>query len=150
MVISANCAKGWLWTRGGVQYHSFLLGMCLALTIGGPGRYAVGYWPKLALDASLKPLNDRLLALGYALARVWFALLILPSGYEKVFENGAARIAAGNIVKTGFYPTVFWARVLAVLNCLIIILRPLALCTRVAPFLLSGVLGFLVLPLKRP
>src|SRR5919201_2678900 len=25
MVIAANWAKGWLWTRGGEQYHTFLL-----------------------------------------------------------------------------------------------------------------------------
>src|ERR1044072_9047561 len=39
MVIAANIGKGWLWTRGGVQYHTFLLGMCLALAIGGAGRH---------------------------------------------------------------------------------------------------------------
>src|SRR6266850_1231300 len=37
LVIAANLGKGWLWTRGGVQYHTFLLGMCVALAIGGPG-----------------------------------------------------------------------------------------------------------------
>src|SRR5438045_8334736 len=34
MVIAANIGKGWLWTRGGVQYHTFLLGMLLAVTLG--------------------------------------------------------------------------------------------------------------------
>ena len=38
MVIAANIGKGWLWTRGGVQYHTFLLGMLLAVAIGGAGR----------------------------------------------------------------------------------------------------------------
>src|SRR5689334_20048877 len=46
-VIAAHIDKGWLWTRGGVQYHTFLLGMCLALLIGGAGRHVVAYWPKL-------------------------------------------------------------------------------------------------------
>src|SRR5207302_2511965 len=144
LAIAANIGKGWLWTRGGVQYHSFLLGMCLALAIGGPGRYAVGYWPKLALDASLKPLNDRLLALGYALARVWFALLILPSGYEKVFENGAARIAAGNVLKTGFYPPMFWAWVVALLEFFGMIVLALGLGTRLVAFLMAIELGVIV------
>src|SRR5438876_2079501 len=74
MAIAANIGKGWLWTRGGVQYHTFLLGMLLAVTIGGEGRYALR-----------KSLEERSPAIGYALARVWFALLILPSGYAKVF-----------------------------------------------------------------
>ena len=150
MVIAANIGKGWLWTRGGVQYHSFLLGMCLALAIGGPGRYAVGYWPKLALDASLKPLNDRLLALGYALARVWFALLILPSGYEKVFENGAARIAAGNVLKTGFYPPMFWAWVVALLEFIGMILLALGLGTRLVAFMMAIELGVIVVTIQAP
>ena len=150
MVIAANIGKGWLWTRGGVQYHSFLLGMCLALAIGGPGRYAVGYWPKLALDASLKSLNDRLLALGYALARVWFALLILPSGYEKVFENGAARIAAGNVLKTGFYPPMFWAWVVALLEFIGMILLALGLGTRLVAFMMAIELGVIVVTIQAP
>src|SRR3954471_6810223 len=65
-VIAANIGKGWLWTRGGVQYHTFLLGMLLAIALAGPGRYALQ-----------KSLEQRWPAMGYALARVWFALLIL-------------------------------------------------------------------------
>lgn len=41
MIIAANIGKGWLWTRGGVQYHVFLLGMLLAVLIGGAGRYSL-------------------------------------------------------------------------------------------------------------
>src|SRR5438477_11279669 len=81
LIIAANIGKGWLWTRGGVQYHTFLLGMLLAVALGGAGRYA--------LQSSLE---SRLPAMGYALARVWFALLIVPSGYEKVFADGATRV----------------------------------------------------------
>jgi putative oxidoreductase len=29
-IIVANYPKGWLWTRGGIQYHSFMFGMLLA------------------------------------------------------------------------------------------------------------------------
>ena len=107
-------------------------------------------WPKLALDASLKPLNDRLLALGYALARVWFALLILPSGYEKVFENGAARIAAGNVLKTGFYPPMFWAWVVALLEFVGMILLALGLGTRLVAFMMAIELGVIVLTIQAP
>src|SRR5437764_12284106 len=35
MVIAANIGKGWLCTRGGVQYRTFLFGMCLALALAG-------------------------------------------------------------------------------------------------------------------
>jgi putative oxidoreductase len=150
LVIAANIGKGWLWTRGGVQYHSFLLGMCLALAIGGPGRYAVGYWPKLALDATWKPLNDRLLSIGYALARVWFALLILPSGYEKMFEQGAARIAAGNVLKTGFQPPMFWAWVVACLEFFGMILLALGLGTRLVAFMMAIELGVIVVTIQAP
>src|SRR5262245_6911648 len=45
-IIFANIGKGWLWTRGGVQYHTFIFGMLLAVLIGGAGRYAVGNWLK--------------------------------------------------------------------------------------------------------
>src|SRR5947209_12293283 len=127
LVIAANIGKGWLWTRGGVQYHTFLLGMCLALFIGGSGRHVVVGWPKLQVDAAWRSLGEILVPLGYALARVWFALLILPSGYEKVFENGAARIAAGNVVKTGFYPPMFCAWMFALLELVGMILLALGL-----------------------
>ena len=150
IVIAANIGKGWLWTRGGVQYHTFLLGMCLALAIGGPGRYAVGYWPKLAGDVSLKALNDRLLPIGYALARVWFALLILPSGYEKVFAHGAERIAAGNVLKTGFYPPMFWAWVVALLEFVGMILLALGLGTRLVAFMMAIELGVIVVAIQAP
>src|SRR3954464_15296446 len=93
LVIAANIGKGWLWTRGGVQYHTFLLGMLIAVAIGGAGRYAIP-----------KAVEERLRAMGSALARVGFALLILPSGYEKVFTDGVSRIAAGNLLKTPFQP----------------------------------------------
>src|SRR2546423_7776697 len=40
MAIAANIGKGWLWTRGGVQYHTFLLGMLLAGGVAGRGGHA--------------------------------------------------------------------------------------------------------------
>src|SRR5262245_43701325 len=87
-IILANYAKGWLWTRGGVQYHVFIFGMPLAVLIGGAGRHAAGLW--------LKARDERLIPLAYAFTRVYYAALILPSGFEKVFQDGATRIAAGN------------------------------------------------------
>jgi putative oxidoreductase len=139
MIIVANIGKGWLWTRGGVQYHTFLLGMLLAVAIGGEGRYAVQ-----------KQIEERLPAMGYALARVWFALLILPSGYEKVFADGAARIAAGNVLKTGFYPPMFWAWVVALLELVGMILLALGLGTRVIAFMMAIELGVIVVKIQMP
>src|SRR3954463_11702293 len=80
-VIVANIGKGWLWTRGGVQYHVFVLGMLLAVLIGGAGRYAVGKWLKANSG------HERFIPIAYAFARVYYAALILPSGYEKVFND---------------------------------------------------------------
>ena len=103
-VISLNIGKGWLWTRGGVQYHVFLLGLLIAVMIGP--------------------------SIGYALARAWMALVILPSGYEKVFEDGVARIAAGNVLKTGFYPPMFWAWWVAILELVGMLMLAAGLLTR--------------------
>jgi putative oxidoreductase len=139
MIIAANIGKGWLWTRGGVQYHTFLLGMLLAVAIGGAGRYALQ-----------KSLEARLPSIGYALARVWFALLILPSGYEKVFADGATRIAAGNVLKTGFYPPLFWAWVVALLEFVGMILLALGLGTRVIAFMMALELGVIIVAIQGP
>ena len=148
--IALTFGKGWLWTRGGVQYHTFLLGMCLALFIGGSGRHVVLSWPKLQFEAAWKSLGDMLVPVGYALARVWFALLILPSGYEKVFDNGAARIAAGNVLKTGFYPPMLWAWVVALLEFVGMILLALGLGTRVVAFMMAIELGVIVVAIQAP
>ena len=139
MAIAANIGKGWLWTRGGVQYHTFLLGMLLAVAIGGEGRHALR-----------KSVEQQWPALGYALARVWFALLILPSGYEKVFSDGATRIAAGNVLKTGFYPPLFWAWMVALLEFVGMILLALGLGTRVIAFMMAIELGVIVVKIQMP
>lgn len=143
MVIVANLAKGWLWTRGGVQYHTFLLGMLLAVSIGGAGRHAVGSWVIQRFDELLAPF-------GYAFARTWFALLILPSGYEKVFADGAACIAAGNVLKTGFYPPLFWAWVVALLEFVGMIMLAAGLLTRPIAFMMAVELGVIVLTIQMP
>src|SRR3954463_4400602 len=138
-VIAANIGKGWLWTRGGVQYHTFLLGMLIAIALGGAGRYALQ-----------KALEDRWPAIGYALARVWFALLIVPSGYEKVFTDGASRIASGNVLKTGFYPPLFWAWVVALLELVGMILLAVGLGTRVLALMMAIELGVIVVAIQMP
>jgi len=137
MIIAANIGKGWLWTRGGVQYHVFLLGMLLAVLIGGAGRHALQ-----------KSLEQKLVPAGYALARIWFALLIVPSGYEKVFNDGAARIAAGNVLKTGFYPPLFWAWVVALLEFFGMMLLAAGLVTRPIAFMFSIQLAVIVLTIQ--
>jgi putative oxidoreductase len=143
-IIVANYPKGWLWTRGGIQYHTFMFGMLLAVLIGGAGRYALGKWAREKLE------DPRLAPLGYAFARVYFALLILPSGYEKMFEGGAARIAAGNVLKTGFYPPLFWAWVVAGLEFFGMILLALGLLTRPVAFAFSIQLAVIVLTIQMP
>ena len=143
-IIFANFGKGWLWTRGGVQYHSFIFGMLLAVLIGGPGRYAAAGWLKGKLG------DERRVALGYAFARVYYALLILPSGYEKVFHDGAARIAAGNVLKTGLQPPLFWAWAVAYLELYGMILLALGLLTRPVAFAFAIETAVIVLAIQMP
>ena len=123
-VISLNIGKGWLWTRGGVQYHVFLLGLLLAVM--------------------MRP------AIGYALARVWMALLILPSGYEKVFEDGVARIAAGNVLKTGFYPPLFWAWWVAILELVGMLMLAAGLLTRPIAFMFFIEMAVITITIQMP
>jgi putative oxidoreductase len=144
MIIAANFAKGWLWTRGGVQYHTFLFGMLLAVLIAGPGRYALGQWLKSRIN------DERLVPIGYAFARVYYALVILPSGYEKVFHDGAARIAAGNVLKTGFQPPLFWAWVVAYLEFYGMILLALGLLTRPIAFAFAIEMAVITLMIQMP
>jgi putative oxidoreductase len=141
-IIILNFGKGWLWTRGGVQYHVFLLGLLLAVMIGGGGLHAIR--TKLSGKFLASP------ALGYALARVWMALLILPSGWEKVFDNGVARIAAGNVLKTGFYPPMFWAWVVAILELVGMIMLAAGLLTRPIAFMFFVEMAVITLTIQMP
>ena len=138
-IITLNIGKGWLWTRGGVQYHVFLLGLLLSVMIAGGGLHAI-----------TKELRENLVELGYALARVWMALLILPSGWEKVFDNGAARIAAGNILKTGFYPPMFWAWVVAYLELVGMIMLAVGLLTRPIAFMFFVEMAVITVTIQMP
>jgi putative oxidoreductase len=143
-IIFANIGKGWLWTRGGVQYHVFILGMLLAVLIGGAGRYAVGKWLKAHAG------HERFIPIAYAFARVYYAALILPSGYEKVFQDGAARIAAGNVLKTGLQPPLFWAWAVAYLELYGMVLLALGLLTRPVAFAFAIELALIVLTIQLP
>ena len=122
-----------------MQYHTFLLGMLLAVAIGGAGRHAV--------QQSIK---QGLVPLGYAFSRVWFALLILPSGYEKVFADGVSRIASGNVLKTGFYPPTFWAWIVALLEFFGMILLALGLGTRIVAFMFAVELAVIAVSIQMP
>ena len=138
-IITLNIGKGWLWTRGGVQYHVFLLGLLLSVMIAGGGLHAI-----------TKEARENMVELGYALARVWMALLILPSGWEKVFDNGAARIAAGNVLKTGFYPPMFWAWVVAYLELVGMIMLAVGLLTRPIAFMFFIEMAVITLTIQMP
>jgi putative oxidoreductase len=138
-VISLNIGKGWLWTRGGVQYHVFLLGLLLSVVIGGAGLHAI-----------MKQANERLIWAGYTLARIWMALLILPSGWEKVFDNGVARIAAGNVLKTGFYPPMFWAWFVAILELVGMLMLAAGLLTRPIAFMFFVEMAVITVTIQMP
>jgi putative oxidoreductase len=116
--------------------------MLLAVLIGGAGRHAAGVW--------LKASDERLIPLAYAFARVYYAALILPSGYEKVFQDGAARIAAGNVLKTGLQPPLFWAWAVAYLELYGMILLALGLLTRPIAFAFAIEMAFIVAAIQLP
>jgi putative oxidoreductase len=42
-IFGVHIDRGWLWTRGGVQYPLFLLGLCVAVLLRGGGRYSIDY-----------------------------------------------------------------------------------------------------------
>jgi len=138
-LITVNIGKGWLWTRGGVQYHVFQLGLLLSVVIGGAGLHAI-----------MRETNERLIALGYTLARVWMAFLILPSGYEKIFQDGVARIAAGNVLKTGFYPPMFWAWVVAWLELAGMLMLAAGLLTRPIAFMFFVEMAVITFMIQMP
>jgi len=138
-IIALNIGKGWLWTRGGVQYHVFLLGLLLTVMIAGGGRHAI-----------TKELRENLVQAGYALARVWMAFLILPSGWEKVFDNGVARIAAGNVLKTGFYPPMFWAWFVAILELVGMLMLAAGLLTRPIAFMFFVEMAVIAVTIQMP
>ena len=143
-IILANIGKGWLWTRGGVQYHVFIFGMLLAVLIGGSGRYSLGRKPQAS------NLKDQMVPIAYAFARVYYAALILPSGYEKVFQDGAVRIAAGNVLKTGLQPPLFWAWAVAYLELYGMILLALGLLARPVAFAFAIEMAFIVVAIQLP
>ena len=137
--IALTFGKGWLWTRGGVQYHVFLLGLLIAVMIGGSGLHAIK-----------RSLSEKFPELGVLLARIWMALLILPSGWEKVFDNGAARIAAGNVLKTGFYPPMFWAWFVAILELVGMIMLAVGLLTRPIAFMFFVEMAVITVAIQMP
>jgi putative oxidoreductase len=95
----------------------------------------------------LAGLYRRLAPLGYAFTRVAFAIVILPSGWEKVFEGGVHRIAAGNVLKAGFSPPLAWAWAVGCLEFFGVILLALGLFTRPVAFALAiqmAVITFLI------
>jgi putative oxidoreductase len=140
--IALTFGKGWLWTRGGVQYHVFLLGLLLAVLIGAGGLHSLKN--KVFAKIPSSP------ALGYALTRVWMALLILPSGWEKVFDNGVARIAAGNVLKTGFYPPMFWAWFVAILELVGMAMLAVGLLTRPIAFMFFIEMAVITFTIQMP
>ena len=85
----------------------------------------------------LAGLYRRLAPLAYAFTRVVFAVVIIPSGYEKVFQGGVHRIAAGNILKLGVEPPLVWAWAVGCLEFFGVILLALGLFTRPVAFALA-------------
>lgn len=123
----------WAWVRGGAQYPVFLALFCLFVFVRGGGRHS--------LDRALLPptawLRERAAPLIYACMRVAIALFILPGGYNKVFEGGVARIAAGNVLKAGFHPPQFWAWLVGGLEFFGVILFAFGLFTRPIALMLA-------------
>jgi putative oxidoreductase len=90
---------------------------------------------KLIIPA-LAGLYKSLAPFSYALLRVTLGLLMfLPSGIDKMFHGGAARIAAGSIKALGYFkPEMTWAWTVAGLEFFGAILLALGLFTRPVAF----------------
>lgn len=72
--------------------------------------------------------------LSYAFIRVLVGLVFLPSGIDKMFLGGHARIAEGNIAALGLVPRYGWAWAVAGLEFFGAILFALGLLTRAVSF----------------
>ena len=91
---------------------------------------------------ALAGLYRRLAPLSYAFIRVLVGALFLPIGIDKLFFGGAARIAAGNILRLGVEPPLAWAWTVAGLEFFGALLLMLGLFTRPVAFIMSGEMAF--------
>src|SRR5262249_27018643 len=100
---------------------------------------------------ALAPLYRAVASFGYALLRITLGLQFLPSGYDKVFEGGAARIAGGNIKALGwFQPEMAWGWTVAGLEFGGAILLILGLFTRPVAFALAVELTVIAFGIMAP
>jgi putative oxidoreductase len=86
------------------------------------------------LIPALAPLYALAAPLSYALIRVTIGLMFLPSGIDKMFLGGNARIAAGNLTALGLSNVVAWSWAVAATEFFGAILIILGLFTRFAAF----------------
>ena len=86
---------------------------------------------------ALAGLYRRLAPLSYAFIRVLVGALFLPIGIDKLFFGGAARIAAGNILRIGVEPPLVWGWTVAGLEFFGALLLMLGLFTRPVAFALA-------------
>jgi len=83
---------------------------------------------------ALAPLYAMMAPLSYAFIRVIIGLMFLPSGIDKMFLGGNARIAAGNLTALGLSNVVAWSWAVAATEFFGAILIILGLFTRFAAF----------------
>lgn len=83
---------------------------------------------------ALAPLYAMMAPLSYAFIRVIIGLMFLPSGIDKMFLGGNARIAAGNLTALGLSNVVVWSWAVAATEFFGAILIILGLFTRFAAF----------------
>jgi putative oxidoreductase len=98
----------------------------------------------------LAGLYRQLAPLGYVFARVVYGLLLLPSGFDKVFQGGVHRIAAGNIIKIGLEPPLVWAWAVGSLEFIGAILLLLGLFTRPVAFALAIQMAVITFMIQMP
>ncbi len=84
----------------------------------------------------------------YAFTRVTIGLMFLPSGVDKMFLGGQARIAAGNIAALGLEPRMAWAWTVAGVEFFGAILMILGLFTRPVAFTLAVQLAVITFGLQ--
>ncbi len=86
---------------------------------------------------ALRGLYGRLAPFSYAMMRVMMGLVLLPSGIDKMFFGGVARIVANNVLKTGLEPPLFWGWLVGGLEFFGALLLIAGLWTRPVAFALT-------------
>jgi putative oxidoreductase len=141
VALAAHAPPGRSWFMLGTTEHipALVVALCIAFILRGGGRHSLDrrLGKEFPIVPALAGLYRRGAPLSYAFIRIVMGLLMLVPGIDKMFYGGAARIAAGNLVRLGVQPPMVWAWTVAGLEFFGGILLILGLFTRPVAFALA-------------